>query len=416
MEDELHPVRFLLPPPNRSLFIVESSGDGMLPVRLTLEMEDGDAPVVMTTESFLAEPDYRDIVEHLALGVYQSTPDGRFRFANDAFARMLGYPDVSSLVSEVKQIGALYPEPDFRKRFMAMLDVTGTARGVDYPLRRRDGTMVWIRVNVRTIRDAAGTVLYFEGVAEDITSRKVLEAELDRLTHELRRSNDDLARFAAELAHDLRNPAVLVEQWLALFLRRTSHRLDADSQRLLGEARGSIQHMRDLISRLLDFSKVGGAGRDTVSPAMAIEKALAPLRAELDELGAKVIYGELPQVFASDVLLERLFGNLFANALKYRGEEPLVVTVDAAEEPTRYRFRVTDNGLGFAPEVATRLFELFYRAHDPQQFEGAGMGLYFCRRIVERLGGEIWAESLPGHGAAFFFTLPKPIGMAPRAG
>jgi signal transduction histidine kinase len=147
-----------------------------------------------------------------------------------------------------------------------------------------------------------------------------------------------------------------------------------------------------------------------VAPAVAIENALAPLRPELERIGGRVVYPELPTVFASEVLLERLFGNLFANALKYRGEEPLVVTVDAVDEGMHFRFRVADNGIGFEPHVAPRLFELFYRAHDPQMFEGAGMGLYFCRRIVERLGGEIWAEPLPDRGAAFFFTLPKPSG------
>jgi PAS domain S-box-containing protein len=370
-----------------------------------------DGPRRTLPESFVPERvDYRDIVEHLVLGVYQSTPDGRFRFANAAFARMLGYDDVATLVTEVKHIDDLYFDPEFRKRFMAVLDVTNTAHGVDYPLRRRDGSTVWIRVNVRTIRNADGAVEYFEGVAEDITSRKVLEAELDRLTGELRRSNDDLARFASELAHDLRNPAVLVEQWLALLLRKTAHRLDRKSQRLLGEAQASIRHMRELIGRLLDFSRVGGACRDVVAPAVAIENALAPLRPELERIGGRVEYSELPMVIASDVLLERLFGNLFANALKYRGKEPLVVTVDAVDEGTHFRFRVADNGLGFEPHVAPRLFELFYRAHDRKMFEGAGMGLYFCRRIVERLGGKIWAESLPDRGAAFFFTLPKPSG------
>lgn len=364
-----------------------------------------------------SEPvDYEAIVQHLALGVFQSTMDGRFRFANDAFAQILGYGDAGTLLTEVVNIDALHVDPEFRRRFIAVLDVTQTARGVEYPLRRRDGGTVWVRVNVRIVRKPDGQIDYFEGAAEDVTTRKALEAELDRLTGELRRSNDDLARFAAELAHDLRNPAVLVEQWLALFLRRTAHRLDPNSQRLLGEAQASIQHMRDLITRLLDFSRVGGARRGAVSPAVAIENALAPLRPEFDRIGARVVYSDMPTVLASEVLLERLFGNLFANALKYRGESPLVVTVDVLEEASQYRFRVADNGIGFAPHLAPRLFELFYRAHDPQVFEGAGMGLYFCRRIVERLGGEIWAEPLPEQGAAFYFTLPKPTGaMLPEA-
>lgn len=357
--------------------------------------------------------DHQAIVEHLTIGVFQSTPDARFRYANDAFAQILGYENARSLLAEVVQIESLHVDPDFRRRFIAVLDVTQTARGVEYPLRRKDGGIVWLRVNVRIVRRPDGSIDYFEGAAEDITSRKALEAELDRLTGELRRSNDDLARFAAELAHDLRNPAVLVEQWLALFLRRTAHRLEPSSQRLLGEAQASIQHMRDLISRLLDFSRVGGARRDAVSPSVAVENALAPLRPELDRIGGRVVCSEMPTVLASEVLLERLFGNLFANALKYRGEQPLLVTVDVVEEPEKYRFRVADNGIGFAPQVASRLFELFYRAHDPQVFEGAGMGLYFCRRIIERLGGEIWAEPLPGQGAAFFFTLPKPSGAVP---
>jgi len=169
--------------------------------------------------------------------------------------------------------------------------------------------------------------------------------------------------------------------------------------------------MQDLIEALLAYTRVGTSeGNHT---EIAVEGILADvtanLAASIGHSGARVVFDGLPTVLGDKVLLGQLFQNLIGNAIKFRGEAPPEVQVNAVAEPdseeTLWRFCVRDNGIGIDPDFSGRIFKVFQRLHTRQEYPGTGIGLAICKRIVERHGGRLWLESSPGNGAAFYFTL-----------
>jgi len=166
--------------------------------------------------------------------------------------------------------------------------------------------------------------------------------------------------------------------------------------------------MRGLIQDLLAYSRAGRR-EDELSPAdprRAVDAALANLRGLIEETGAEVVIGPLPGVLGNDTQLVQLFQNLIENALKYRAEAPPRVELGAERDGEQWTFSVKDNGIGIEPQYAERIFRIFQRLHDRQQYGGSGIGLAIAKRIVERHRGRIWVESSAGCGATFKFTLP----------
>jgi light-regulated signal transduction histidine kinase (bacteriophytochrome) len=136
--------------------------------------------------------------------------------------------------------------------------------------------------------------------------------------------------------------------------------------------------------------------------------ALENLTTVIDEAHAKVTVGNLPMVWADSVQLEALFQNLVSNAVKFRGERAPQISITAEKLEDSWRFAVRDNGIGIQPEFHDRVFEIFKRLQTSDEYDGTGIGLAICKRIVERFGGQIWVESQPGVGSIFYFTLPRP--------
>jgi len=141
-------------------------------------------------------------------------------------------------------------------------------------------------------------------------------------------------------------------------------------------------------------------------------QVLTNLKIAIEESGARVTYDDLPKILADPNQLNLLFQNLVANAIKYRREEPPEIRITAQNQKTEWIFCVEDNGIGFEPDQSGRVFMIFQRLHTQEEFSGLGIGLAICKKIVERHGGRIWAESLPGHGSRFYFTLPAEAKMA----
>jgi light-regulated signal transduction histidine kinase (bacteriophytochrome) len=159
---------------------------------------------------------------------------------------------------------------------------------------------------------------------------------------------------------------------------------------------------------LLAYSRVGTRGHDfkPLASGRALERALANLQALVQESGATVTSGELPQVLGDETQLTQLFQNLVGNALKFRGKEAPRVQVAAERQGAEWRFTVADNGLGIEPQYFERIFIIFQRLHGKEEYPGTGIGLAICKKIVERHGGRIGLTSQPGEGTTFWFTLP----------
>ena len=252
-------------------------------------------------------------------------------------------------------------------------------------------------------RDHEGTLVRLSTILRDISDER-------RLTEELQRSNAELEQFAYAISHDLQEPLRILTSYLGLLQRRYAETLDDKAGHYITTATEAGGRMQRMIQDLLDYSRIrrlGEAFQPVDLDAVASE-ALANLEEARTESGAAITVEPLPTVAGDRGQLLRLFQNLLSNALKYhQPEQPPRITVDCRPEGQQYHLRVSDNGLGIDPAQLEKIFNVFQRLHTREEFPGTGAGLALARRIVERHGGRIRAESAgEGHGTTFHFTLP----------
>ena len=235
-------------------------------------------------------------------------------------------------------------------------------------------------------------------------SRKALEESIA----ELARSNADLQQFAYVASHDLKEPLRMVASYTQLLARRYKGKLDSDADEFIGYAVDGANRMQRLINDLLAYSRVTAQGQvfEEVDCNVVLEEVLSNLRVAVEESRAVVTHAPLPTVMADGRQLGQLFQNLIGNAVKFRGEEPPQIHLSAERRPNEWLFSVRDNGVGVDPQYAERIFVIFQRLHNREEYPGTGIGLAICKKIVERHGGRIWVVSQTGQGATFHFTLP----------
>ncbi len=199
----------------------------------------------------------------------------------------------------------------------------------------------------------------------------------------------------------------MVSSYTQLLARRYKDKLDADADEFIGYAVDGANRMQILINDLLAYSRVGTRGKPLrpTDTGAVFEAARANLRMAIEESGAEVTSDALPTVMGDETQLVQLLQNLIGNAIKFRSKEPLRVHVGVERRDGEWLFSVSDNGIGIEEQYLQRIFVLFQRLHGRTEYSGTGIGLAVCRKIVERHGGKIWAESEPGKGSTFYFTL-----------
>ncbi|MEJ2870108.1 ATP-binding protein [Actinomycetospora sp. OC33-EN08] len=232
--------------------------------------------------------------------------------------------------------------------------------------------------------------------------------ELDERGRELERSNADLEQFAYVASHDLQEPLRKVTSFCQLLQRRYGGQLDEKADQYIEFAVDGAKRMQVLINDLLAFSRVGRADgpAEEVDSGELVDRAARNLGGALEESGGEITRGELPRVHADPALLATVFQNLLGNALKFRGEAPPQVHVEARRDDDRWLLRFTDNGIGIEPEYGDQIFAIFQRLHGKSAYPGTGIGLAMCRKIVEHHGGTIWLEDTPDPGSTFVVALP----------
>lgn len=240
-----------------------------------------------------------------------------------------------------------------------------------------------------------------------------LEARIDERTHELTQINEELQQFAYVASHDLQEPLRTITSFTQLLANRYRGKLDEDADEFIGYIVSSSRRMTDLINGLLALVRLRKAGQAT-SPIRfeeLLEEAKASLQAAIRESRAEIQHGSLPALIVDRVQFSQVLQNLISNAIKYRRDETPLVRVEAKRDGSNWIFSVSDNGQGFDQQYAERIFALFQRLHS-RDVEGTGMGLSISRKIVERHGGRIWAESTPGVGSTFHFSLPVSLELS----
>jgi PAS domain S-box-containing protein len=257
-------------------------------------------------------------------------------------------------------------------------------------------------INARRLWTEENDSLLVLMAIEDVTERK-------RIHDELVRSNEDLQRFAYVAAHDLRTPLNSALNLSQLLARRTEEKLDKQDREMLQTSIASLERLNALMNDILTFSEMGNVPQQwrLISLDDPLQLALANLKHHIDQAGASITIGSLPEVRSDRTQMVMVFQNLIGNAIKYRRAEAEAphIRIEAVQEGSNWRISVADNGQGSEAEYASAIFEPFKRLHG-KNIKGSGIGLAICKRIVERSGGRIWAESVPGQASTFFFTVP----------
>jgi two-component system, chemotaxis family, sensor kinase Cph1 len=234
--------------------------------------------------------------------------------------------------------------------------------------------------------------------------------ELERASHNLKRANEDLHRFAFAASHDLQEPLRTVITTLQMLSRDVEGDTSGEQRELVDLAVDASRRMSALISDLLEYSVASGEDRvlEVTSSEDALEGALTNLRQSIEETGATITHDPLPEILFDRAHLGQLFQNLIGNAIKYRSDQPPVIHVQATrrgdQQDDQWIFSVRDNGVGIPAEHLESVFEPFRRLHG-RELPGTGLGLPMCERIVKGFGGRIWAKSEPGKGSVFYFSV-----------
>ena len=278
-----------------------------------------------------------------------------------------------------------------------------------YPVRW-PGRSIMVESTRRAVRIDGKWLIV--GISRDVTERLRVMQELERRAQDLARSNSDLEQFAYVASHDLSEPLRMVASYTELIARRYSKLLDDDGREFMGFIVSGAQRMRQLIDDLLTYSRSGRPDPQAMAPRSLdgpLDAAVKNLEHVIGRTGARIERpAPLPQVACDKTGMTQLFQNLIGNALKFKGTEPPVVRISAQRQGQGWTISVADNGIGIAPAYFERIFVIFQRLHDRTSYEGTGIGLAICKKIVERHRGRLWVESEAGHGTTFLFHLPDP--------
>ena len=367
-----------------------------------------------TSELKQMEAKYRGLLDAAPDAMVVVNPLGEIVLLNLQAERQFGYHRDELLGQPVKNI---VPE-GFAERLIAdgtrsAADALGQriGTGIELSGRRKDGSEFPIEIMLSPLPSDEGILV--TAAIRDITERKRAEERLVKTVEELKRSNDELAQFAYIASHDLQEPLRMVASYTQLLAKRYKGRLDSDADEFIAYAVDGSNRMQRLIQDLLIYSRAGTSPRALreISSEDALQDALTNLGTTIEGSGAVVTHDSLPAVTMNDTHLIQVFQNLVGNAIKYRRAEVPHVHVSATKNGgTEWIFSVRDNGLGIDPQYFERIFVLFQRLHGREEFEGTGIGLAICKKMLERLGGRIWVESQPKHGSTFYFALPQGAG------
>lgn len=281
---------------------------------------------------------------------------------------------------------------------------------VEFRTVRPDGTIRWIFTNGKVLFEN-GRPSHMLGAMLDMTESKAAAEALARANEELRRANEDLNQFAYSASHDLREPLRMIALYTQLLKRKHLDSLDGDGPRYVGYVIDGARRMENLLRDLLEYTEAVSSGAETPTEPVDMKNVLDMVRANLaamiEESGAVITSDPLPVLPWRETHAVQVLQNLIVNAIRYRDPaRPPQIHIAAERHPRSWQFSVSDNAIGVDPRYYERIFGMFKRLHTSEKYEGTGIGLAICQKVIERNGGRIWIESELGSGSTFYFTCP----------
>ena len=378
-----------------------------------------------------AEARYRGIFENAVEGIYQSTPDGRYVAVNPALARMYGYASPAEMLSCVSDIGhQIYVDPTFRERFRREVEQHGEVRGLEYQVRCRDGSIIWISESARVVRDANGTARYYEGFIDDITPRKDAELARVRLEKQMVQTQkmEAMGTLAGGIAHDFNN--ILCAMLGMTELALANNDVSGLTRKNLEAVLKSAGRAKDLVKQILTFSRRSESERRVIRVSVILKECVKLLNATLPssvEISCQ-LEADDDTVVADATEIHQLIMNLGTNAahamrakggkLQFMLESFALTAADAIRlSPLRAGphlcLTVRDTGHGMTQEVMDSIFDPFFTTKP--QGEGTGLGLTLVHRVVTRCSGQITVDSEINVGTTFKIYLPRALEPATPA-
>ena len=337
------------------------------------------------------ETELSEILGRISDAFFALDDEWRFTHLNERAAEIMRESRDDLLGREIWETLSEEMEATYRERFSEAME---TQEPVNFEVYAED-LDAWLEYNVYP--SESGLSIYFH----DITERKEYQRKLEQ-------SNERLEQFAYAASHDLQEPLRMVSSYLQLLENRYADELDEAGEEFIEFAVDGADRMREMIDALLAYSRVDTQGEplEPVDVDEVVEAVRDALQMKIVESGAELTVDDLPRVRGDESQLRQVFQNLFSNAIEYSGDEPPRIHVSAERARSKWIVSVEDEGIGIDPEDQDRIFKVFERLHSRDEYEGTGIGLALCERIIERHEGSIWVDSEPGEGTTFSFTLP----------
>jgi two-component system sensor kinase FixL len=357
------------------------------------------------------EAKFRGIVENSPLGIIAVDTKSAIIEVNNAFCKLLGYTEEELLGKTVQEL--THPEDllNAGKVIKEKINKKEEAYSHEIRLIKKNNQVIWVNLSSTVIFDNNGSPLMGLSVVEDITKKISVMKALEKTTEELARSNEELEQFAYVASHDLQEPLRKISTFSARLQERYHSKLDGQGMDYLDRMKNASVRGQRLINDLLDLSRVTTQGKPfaAVNLNNILADVLVNLEVTLQEVEGIVETEPLPTIQGDPTQMNQLFQNLISNSLKFRKKDispKIHISVNDSKNGL-IEIALKDNGIGFEMEYLDRIFQPFQRLHGINEYEGSGIGLSLCRKIVERHGGSLNANSKPGQGAIFIISLPK---------
>lgn len=333
---------------------------------------------------------------------------GVITYVNKKFCAISQYSEEELIGKTHRVINSHHHPEEFFKRMWETISQGETWEG-EIKNRAKNGTYYWVNTTIVPFMDAEGVPEQFIAVRYEITERKLAEEQLKVYAKKLEVSNQELQDFASVAAHDLQEPLRKIQSFADRVKIKAKDSIPAEALDYLERVQSSAHRMQVLINDLLTYSRVTTKANpfSPISLEKVIKEVCSDLEIRLEQTQGKITIGELPVLEADSTQMHQLFLNLLNNALKFHkpGIPPLVSITSEVMGPN-CRISIKDNGIGFDEKYLDRIFTIFQRLHGRHEYEGTGIGLAVCRKIVDRHGGFITAKSHIAEGSTFIITLP----------